>query len=76
MDHPHSDYLYLVKGIDGSRQAWYYILVDQDKVDRFLEALNRYDIHLENYGKILYSAYGEEPPLNITERVKKECGIN
>lgn len=71
-----SDYLYLVKGFDNGRKAWYYVLVDQNLVDEFLNALNRSSIHLEDYSKILYSAYGEEPPSSITDLIRKEYGLD
>lgn len=69
-------YIYLVKGIDANRKAWYYVLVEALKVQLFLKALNDDIIHLENYGKILYSAYGEEPPAHITKALKDEYGID
>ena len=69
-------YIYLVKGIDAGRKAWYYVLVEALKVQLFLKALNDDIIHLENYGKILYSAYGEEPPAHITKALKDEYGID
>jgi hypothetical protein len=67
--------IYLVKGIDDGRNAWYYVLVDRLKVQLFLKALNDEIIHLENYGKILFSAYGDEPPSEITDQLKEEYGI-
>ena len=70
-----ADLIYLVKGIDANRKAWYYVLVERLKVQLFLKALNDEIIHLENYGIILYSAYGEEPPKEITDRLKEEYGI-
>ena len=70
-----SDLVYLVKGLDRGRKAWYYVLVERLKLSLFLKALNDPIIHLEKYGKILYSAYGEEPPKDIVEKVKKEFGI-
>jgi len=69
-------YIYLVKGMDANRKAWYYVLVEALKVQLFLKALNDDIIHLENYGKILYSAYGEEPPAHITQALKDEYGID
>jgi hypothetical protein len=72
---PDSDLLFLVKGIDDSRPAWYYILVERLKLSMFKKALNDNIIHLEKYGKILYSAYGEEPPEEIKKRVLSEFGI-
>lgn len=70
-----ADLIYLVKGVDDGRNAWYYVLVDRLKVSLFLKALNDDIIHLENYGVILYSAYGDEPPQEITDKLKKEYGI-
>jgi len=71
-----AELIYLVKGIDAGRNAWYYVLVDRLKVQLFLKALNDEIIHLENYGKILFSAYGEEPPAEITSSLKEEYGIS
>lgn len=70
-----ADLIYLVKGIDAGRNAWYYVLVDRLKLQLFLKALNDDIIHLENYGKILHSAYGDEPPAEITNKLKEEYGI-
>ncbi len=70
-----AELIYLVKGIDAGRNAWYYVLVERLKLQLFLKALNDEIIHLENYGNILYSAYGEEPSSDITEKLKEEYGI-
>jgi hypothetical protein len=70
-----ADLIYLVKGVDDNRNAWYYVLVERLKLSLFLKALNDDIIHLENYGEILYSAYGDEPPQDITDKLKAEYGI-
>ena len=70
-----ADLIYLVKGVDAGRNAWYYVLVERLKLSLFLKALNDDIIHLENYGEILYSAYGDEPPQDITDKLKAEYGI-
>ena len=70
-----AELIYLVKGVDAGRNAWYYVLVERNKVQLFLKALNDDIIHLEHYGKILYSAYGDEPPAEITQKLKDEYGI-
>lgn len=70
-----AELIYLVKGIDAGRNAWYYVLVEKLKVQLFLKALNDDIIHLENYGIILYSAYGDEPSSDITDKLKEEYGI-
>jgi len=70
-----AELIYLVKGVDAGRNAWYYVLVDRLKLQMFLKALNDEIIHLENYGKILYSAYGDDPSSEITNKIKEEYGI-
>ena len=70
-----AELIYLVKGVDAGRNAWYYVLVERPKLQLFLKALNDDIIHLEKYGKILYSAYGDEPPAEITGKLKAEYGI-
>ena len=70
-----AELIYLVKGVDASRNAWYYVLVERLKVQLFLKALNDDIIHIEEYGKILFSAYGDEPPEEITQKLKDEYGI-
>jgi hypothetical protein len=70
-----ADLIYLVKGVDDNRNAWYYVLVERLKLSLFLKALNDDIIHLENYGEILYSAYGDEPPQEITDELKAKYGI-
>ncbi len=70
-----AELIYLVKGVDAGRNAWYYVLVERLKVQLFLKALNDDIIHLENYGKILFSAYGDEPPASVTDELKEEYGI-
>jgi hypothetical protein len=71
-----AQYIYLVRGVDAGRNAWYYVLVERLKVQLVLKALNDDIIHLEKYGKILYSAYGDEPPASVTQAIKDEYGIS
>jgi len=71
-----ADLIYLVKGVDDGRNAWYYVMVERLKLSLFQKALNDDIIHLENYGIILHSAYGDEPPVEIAEDLKKKYGIN
>ena len=67
--------IYLVKGVDKGLNAWYYVLVNPNLTDEFMKQLNDEIIHLEQLGIILDSAYGEEPPDNITEKIKLEYNI-
>ena len=70
-----AEQIYLVKGVDAGRNAWYYVLVERIKVPLFLKALNDDIIHLEDYGQILFSAYGDEPPADIVHRLKEEYSV-
>ncbi len=69
--------IHLVKGTDKNRAAWYYVLVvDDDKtIVQFKERLNDDTINLEDYGQILKSGYGKEPPDGVTQRIKETYGM-
>jgi hypothetical protein len=69
-----ADRIYLFKGVDADRAAWYYVLVEPRKIPSFLAALNDNIIHLENYGQILKSGYGEAPPACVTEPLEEFLG--
>ena len=70
-----ADLIYLVNGNDRGRAAWYYVVVDRLKVQMFLKAMNSDSINLDDYGVVIYSAYGDNPPESITQKVKEEYGI-
>ena len=69
--------VYRIRGKDRGKPAWYYILLvdDEDTITAFEEALKDDRIDLENYGEILESGYGEEPPNEVTDRVQKKYHI-
>ena len=67
--------IYIVKGVDDSRYAWYIVYIDPVKCGEFLKGLNDDIIHLDNHGIILISAYGDNPPDATSVEVKRlyEC---
>lgn len=66
---------YLVTGKDDTGEAaYYYILVDKHKQAAFLEAFNQPDMELTDYGKVIVSGYGEMPPDDLQEEMKKKYG--
>ena len=67
--------VFIVRGVDNDRPAWYHVLVT-GPTDVFKRALNDKIIQLENHGKIIYSAYGEECPKSVTDMVKVQFGID
>ena len=70
-----SDLIYRIRGTDRGRAAWYYVLVDENKIVDFKSALKSDTINLENYGTILESGYGEHPPERIEQKIKCKFGI-
>ena len=63
--------IYLVQGTDRGRKAWYYVQVEPMKVPLFLKEAPGKQVNLEDYGRIVYSGYGEEPPEDIKKKVEE-----
>ena len=70
--------IYSVRGEDRGKSAWYYVLlVDDDETkDRFKEALSAETINLENYGKVIFSRFGTDPPNEVLEKIHKKYYMN
>ena len=67
--------VYLVRGTDKERPAWYYVLVDKAKQVEFKIQLKADTINLEKFGKILNSGYGIGPPDDVTTKIKRKFGV-
>ncbi len=61
--------VFLVRGKDHGRKAWHYILVvdDEETIDSFLDMVKSGNIDVADYGQILKSGWGQDPP----DEVKK-----
>ena len=55
-------FVYLVRGKDRGKPAWHYVLVDEDKVEDFKTKVATGNLDVANYGKVLSSGWGEDPP--------------
>ena len=55
-------YVYLVRGKDKDKPAWHYVLVDEKKENQFKAQVATGNIDVAEYGKILYSGWGKDPP--------------
>ena len=71
-----ADLIYLVRGGDEARPAWYYVLVDRSKKLGFLKALQTDMISVEDFGTVLESGYGERPSQEVTERIRREYDLD
>ena len=67
-----SSYVYLVKGDDKGKPAWYYVLVDKKKVNPFKVQLAAEMMDLEEYGHILCSGYGQDPPEEKKKQIENQ----
>ena len=63
------DQIYLVRGKDKSKQAWHYVLVDEDKIEAFNAKVKSGNIDVADYGTVLYSGWGQDPPKDIKRKI-------
>jgi hypothetical protein len=69
------DQIFLVRGRDTSgERAWYYVMVDRAKRDVFKSRAGVAFMNLGDYGRVLYSGFGENPPDDIVEHMRDEYG--
>ena len=66
-------YVYLARGKDRGREAWNYVLVDKDKVDK-AEQVATGTIDVAEYGKVLDSGWGKDPPKDIVRMIYLQYG--
>ena len=68
--------IYLVRSKDRGRLilSWQYVLVvdDDDIIDRFLETVKLGCVDVADYGRVLHSGLGKDPPNDIRERIEEE----
>lgn len=64
--------VYLVRGKNKGREVWHYILVDKAKLPIFSAKVKSGALDIAEYGKILYSGYGKNPPQDIIDAIKKQ----
>ena len=69
--------VYLVRGKDKGREAWHYVLLvdDEDTIDKFKEATKGGNVDVQDYGQILESGRGKDPPNEVVDRIHKKYHI-
>ena len=63
---------YLVRGKDNSRAAWQYVLVKKHLLGLFLKRVKGGVIKVADFGDILRSGFGKDPPEGTTDKILKE----
>jgi hypothetical protein len=67
-----SNNVYLVRGKDRGREAWYYVLVNKKPVVVFEKDIRAGSINLADYGDVLLSGWGKDPPADAVRRAREE----
>lgn len=67
-------YIVLVRGSKSGRRCWYYVLSNKVKMPVLLKkcAMKESNLDIEQFGKILKSGWGENPPQYIQDKVERE----
>ena len=71
-----SDLVYLVRAESkpSMEMAWYYVQVESKaKLPIFLKKVKT-GLNLEEFGTVLYSGWGTEPPDDIKQKIKEQFG--
>lgn len=70
-----NELVYLVRGKDKGEAAWHYILIkNKATLPLFLKAIDTDSVDIATFGKILHSGWGENPPEEVVEDIKKRFG--
>ncbi len=67
-----ADNIYLSVGTYNSKYTWHYVDIDKLKLPIFLNDIkNKNKIDVAQYGKILFSGWGKEPPEDIKKKIEE-----
>lgn len=69
--------VYLVRGLNENRPAWYYIEVEKLKIPIFNELCENKStgVNLAAFGRIIDSGWGDEPDNNSRKKIEEKYGI-
>ena len=59
----------VVNNKDEDKEVWYIVLVDEDKIEAFKNIASTRTIDAGDYGTVLYSGRGQNPPKDIIRKV-------
>ena len=67
--------LCLLRGTSQHKPAWWYVLVDNDKLQQFKDKYRTSTAPLSDYGRVLHSGWGMWPPSDIEKNINHHYGI-
>ncbi len=62
--------IYLSKGVFDGRSTWNYVIVDALKVPLFKKAVASGSVDVSDFGKVIASGWGENPPDHIAKAIE------
>ena len=70
--------IFLVTGEDRGRACWHYVKGEDNKDTRkaFLDAVATGHANVADYGEIVKSGWGKDPPDNVKEEIKEKYFVN
>ena len=66
-----SSLIYTVRGTDRGRKAWHLVLVERQLREDFFKNVSTGTIDVAKYGYVIKSGWGENPPDDILDKIKK-----
>ena len=64
--------IYLVRGTDRGKPAWHYVLADKHLLGLFLKKANGGSLDVKDFGTVLRSGWGQNPPAGTIDQILKE----
>jgi len=68
--------IYLSQGFFNGRPTWHYLRVNKLKLPLLIENAKKGEIDVVDYGNILFSGFGQNPPDEVKDFVQKKYGTN
>ena len=64
--------IYLVRGKDRGKPCWHYVLADKHLLGLFLKKTNEGSLDVRDFGTVLRSGWGQNPPAGTIDQILKE----
>lgn len=64
--------VFLVKGTKNGKAGWVYVLINKAMLPVFQHKVGQRGVDIAQYGEVLYSGWGMEPPEYVVKQLKKE----
>lgn len=61
--------LFVVRGKDHGREAWHYVLVEEERLGEFNKKISSGNVDVAGFGAVLESGWGRDPPEHISKRM-------